>query len=82
MGGGAWAMLAQAAPDAITLDPALGLAKYIAEMSPTAILAVIVYMLWKRYTSREDQLAELQKENISALQRVADALERVEGRNH
>lgn len=81
IGSGTWAVVAEAMPKTeIDVSSLLGLVEYIVQMSPTAILAVICWMLWKRYTTREDELASLQKENIAALQRVADALERFEDR--
>jgi len=77
VGASSWAVLAQIVPDANLIDvtPTLQIIKSVAELSPTALLAVICYMLWKRYTTREDKLSELQERNIAALQRVADVLE-------
>lgn len=80
VGAGAWAMIAQVAPsvapDASQVDPALKLITTIGAASPSAILGFAAYTLWKRYTTREDKLSELQERNIAALQRVADALDR------
>lgn len=79
LGSSSWAVLAQIMPDGIpNPDPMLNAVRYAAELSPTAILAYVCFVLWKRYTTREDKLAELQRENVAALQRVADALERFE----
>lgn len=76
VGAGAWAMIAQVAPSLTPDDPALKLITTIGAASPSAILGFAAYTLWKRYTTREDKLSELQERNIAALQRVADALDR------
>lgn len=80
VGAGCWATLAQiapsVAPDAATVDHTLKLITTIGAASPSAILGFAAYTLWKRYTTREDKLSELQERNIAALQRVADALDR------
>ena len=77
VGAGAWAMVAQVAevPD-VSVSGTVALMKQVATLSPSAILAFAAYTLWKRYTTREDKLSELQERNIAALQRVADALDR------
>jgi membrane protein implicated in regulation of membrane protease activity len=79
IGGGIWAVLAQANPLTVDLSPWVGFIKTLAELSPTAILAGILIVLWKRHTSREDAVQEVLVENTKALQRVADVMSRCPG---
>ena len=81
LGASAFGVIAQITPPIeAAAEPTLKIAQSLAELSPSAILGVFCYMLWKRYTTREDKLSELQDRNIAALQRVADVLERHEQR--
>lgn len=78
VGAGLWGTVAQitpTAPDA-SVGASLALLQQVATLSPSAILAFAAYTLWRRYTTREDKLSELQERNIAALQRVADALDK------
>lgn len=81
VGSGAWAIIAEAMPPKeVDVSSLISLFEYIAKMSPTALLAFICWILWKRYTTQEDTMTKLQRENIAALQRVADILENFKGR--
>ena len=81
IGASAWAVIAQANPMTVDLTPWVGLVKTLAELSPTAILAGILIVLWRRHTSREDSVHVLIRENTVALQRVADTMARCPGAN-
>ena len=78
IGGGMWHMVAQVAPVTVDMTSWVSALKTAAELSPSAILLGVVVVLWRRYTSREDKMSDLQERNIQALQRVADALEKIE----
>jgi hypothetical protein len=97
IGGSAWAIIAQANPLTVDLSPWVGLVQTLAGLSPTAILAGILIVLWRRHTAREDavqaMIAENNRrdeavhqvivENTKALQRVADVVGRCPvGGNH
>ena len=48
----------------------------IAKMSPTALMAVFLVVLWRRYTQREDAMEALAREAITAIQRISDIMDR------
>lgn len=41
---------------------------------PSVLLAIFVWVLWKRYTTREDEHLKLVKETVSLLQEVKDTM--------
>lgn len=61
--------------------PNTDFAEQVAKMSPTALMAVAMYVLWNRYTRREDgatareaEVMKLTREAVSVMQEVRDAI--------